>query len=437
MGDALGPTLIIAALVVLNGLFVAAEFAVVAVPRGSVARRARAGGPWARRLHRIVEDPLELDRFIATAQLGITLASLGLGMYGEHLLAEWLAQRFEAWGLGVGRWLGAHALASVAAVAFLTYWHVVIGEMVPKALALQRSERVALAVLPAMRAVELVAYPLVLTLNGAGSLILRMLGIERSAVGSEFSRTPEELEHIVRESHAGGLLRTEAARVVQDLLDFGALTVRDAMIPRTRIEALPVDASRQRILELLRRAEHTRYPVYRGDLDRIVGVVHARDLAGVGEGDMIGRSIVHPISFIPESLPVERLLDIFHGEGTGMAVAMDEHGGTSGLVTLDDILDEVLGEVEHRADIERSETGEVRARGEARLEEVAELFDREIEHDEVGTVSGLVLDRLGRPAQVGDRAEYGGLDFEVLATVGRGVEEVRITPVERRRSSRD
>jgi CBS domain containing-hemolysin-like protein len=428
MADVLVPTLIIAGLIAMNGLFVAAEFAIVAVPRAVVQRRARTGGPRARLLARVVGDARELDRFIATAQLGITLASLGLGMYGEHLLAEWLAGVFEAYGVGVGRWLGAHTLASVAAIAFLTYWHIVVGEMVPKALALQRAERVTYAVAPLMRTFELVAFPLVLTLNGLGNTILRILGIERSATGAEFSRTPKELEHIVRESQEAGLLRPEAARVLQDLLDFGELAIRDVMIPRVRIEALPEDADHKRIRGLLERVTHTRYPVYRDTLDRIIGVVHVRDLAALPPGTPLPRDVVRPASFVPESLPVDRLLDTFHREGTRVAIAMDEHGGTAGLATLADVLDEVLGEVENVADVSRSASGEVRARGEARLDEVGELLELDLEHDEVDTVSGLVLDRLGRPARVGDRVTFRGLAFEVLSVQGHGVAEVRITP---------
>ena len=427
MGEVLVPALIIAGLIAMNGLFVAAEFAIVAVPRVVVVRRARHGGRRARSLARVVSDPRELDRYIATAQLGITLASLGLGMYGEHLLAEWLAGVFESWGLGAGRWLGAHALASVAAIAFLTYWHIVVGEMVPKALALQRAERVTYAVAPLMRSFELVAFPLVLALNGIGNGILRLLGIERSATGAEFSRTPEELEHIVRESGEAGLLKAEAARVLQDLLDFGELAIRDVMIPRVRVEALSEDAAHERIRALLERVSHTRYPVYRDTLDRIVGVVHVRDLAALPPGTPLPRDAIRPASFVPESLPVDSLLDTFHRESTHMAIAMDEHGGTAGIVTLDDILDEVLGEVESMAEVSRSPSGEVRARGEARLSEVGELLDLELEHDEVDTVSGLVLDRLGRPARVGDRVAYRGLAFEVLSVEGRGVTEVRIS----------
>lgn len=428
MADALVPTLIIAVLIAVNGLFVAAEFAIVSVPRAVVERRARTGGRRARMLARVVGDARELDRFIATAQLGITLASLGLGMYGEHLLAEWLAGVFEAYGVGAGRWLGAHALASVAAIAFLTYWHIVVGEMVPKALALQRAERVTYAVAPLVRAFELIAFPLVLTLNGIGNTILRILGIERSATGAEFSRTPEELEHIVRESQEAGLLRPEAARVLQDLLDFGELSVRDVMVPRVRIEALPEHADSERVLALLERVTHTRYPVYRETIDRIVGVVHVRDLAALAPGTPLPADVVRPASFVPESLPVDRLLDTFHRERTRVAIAMDEHGGTAGLATLDDVLDEVLGEVEKVADVSRSASGEVRARGEARLDEVGELLELDLEHAEVDTVSGLVLDLLGRPARVGDRVTFRGLALEVLAVEGHGVVEVRVTP---------
>ncbi len=421
------PFFIVVVLILLNGLFVAAEFAVVTVPRASVERRALRGERWALFLRTTVHDPRRLDQYIATAQLGITLSSLGLGMYGEHLLARWLAEQFLGWGYGEGRWIGAHALASIVAIAFLTYWHVVVGEMVPKALALQHAERTVFAVTPLMRGIQLVLYPFVLALNGIGNGVLRLLGVRRSDGGGEIYRTPEELEYIVRESQAGGLLRKESARVIQELLDFGDLTAREVMVPRVRVQGIPEGAGPEFFRKTLTDAPHTRYPVYRESLDQIVGSVHVRDLvAPDGTLSHVRPEVIQPIPFIPESLGLDRVLEALHRGGSRMAVVMDEHGGTAGLVTMEDIFEEVVGEVEGLPEMSRSATGEVRALGGVRLETLGELLGMELEHEEVDSLSGLVLDLLGRPPLAGDRVTFRGLEVEVLRVEGRGVGEVRV-----------
>lgn len=192
------PALIVAGLILLNGVFVAAEFAIIGAPRSSIERAARKGSRLAREVHRVLGDARQQDRYIATAQLGITSASLALGMYGEHLLAEWLAHQLEA--LGTLRWISAHAVASIAAVAFLTYLHVVLGEMVPKSLALQGPARVAMAISIPMRVIGVAFYPLVVVLNGIGNGILKLAGVERSAEAKESYRTADELSFIVAES---------------------------------------------------------------------------------------------------------------------------------------------------------------------------------------------------------------------------------------------
>ncbi len=236
LSHAIMPTIIVTVLILLNGLFVAAEFAIVGAPRATINRLAHGGNRWARLVKRILDDAREQDRFIATAQLGITLASLGLGMYGEHLLAEWLAEQFEHWGWG--RWIAAHTLGSITAIAFLTYFHIVVGEMVPKSLALSRADRTVLWIAPVMRLIQFVFYPLVVLLNGLGNGTLRLMGVRRQVGAAESVRTPDELAYIVRESQAGGMLRRASATMVQELLEFSELTAGQVMVPRVRVVPL-------------------------------------------------------------------------------------------------------------------------------------------------------------------------------------------------------
>lgn len=422
------PVAVIAGLIALNGIFVAAEFAIIGSPRPTIEREARRGGRLAGMVWRVLRDAREQDRYIATAQLGITSASLALGMYGEHLLAEWLAQYLAA--LGEFRWFGAHAMASVIAVAFLTYLHVVLGEMVPKSLALQAPARVAMAIAPMMRAFELGLYPLVAALNGIGNGILRLLGVERSAMSEESYRTAAELSFIVAESRAGGLLAREPARIIQELLEFSDLTAEEVMVPRTRVVALPLGATREVIGAVLETEPHTRFPVYEGSLDDIVGVVHVKDLLGdLRGGGSLDRERVRELPFVPATERLDRVLTILRGGGSHLAVVMDEHGGTAGILTLEDLFEEVVGDIAdpgERPAIQEAADGSMVASGTVRLDELGDALGLELEHEEVNTVSGLVIALLGRPPRIGDRVEYDGVVLEVTTVQGRGVLEARV-----------
>jgi CBS domain containing-hemolysin-like protein len=422
------PALIVAGLIVLNGLFVAAEFAIIGASRPAVARAARQGGRMARLVHRVLGDAREQDRYIATAQLGITSASLALGMYGEHVLAEWLARQLDA--LGPLRWVGAHTLASVGAVALLTYLHVVLGEMVPKSLALQAPARVAMAIAVPMRALQVAMFPLVVVLNGIGNGILKLVGVDRSAVSDESYRTADELGFIVAESRAGGLLAREPARIVQELLDFAGLRAGAVMVPRTRLVAIPLGATQADVAGVLAAERHTRYPVYDGDLDNVVGLVHVKDLlAGLRQGATLDAALVRDAPFVPATEPLDRVLALLRRTRSHMAVVMDEHGGTAGVLTLEDLFEEVVGDIAdsgERPAIRRDEAGGLSAGGTVRLDELGEALGLILEDEDVDTLSGLVIARLGRPPAVGDRVEHEGVVLEVSAVRGRGVEEVRV-----------
>lgn len=424
--SSLVPVLIIAALIVLNGLFVAAEFAIVGVPRSSVDRLAARGNRTARVLQAILRDPLRQDRFIATAQLGITLASLGLGMYGEHVLAQAIAGWLEQ--LGAGRWIAAHTIAAVISITILTYLHIVLGEMVPKSLALQQAERTALWITPPMRAIQGAFYPLVVALNGTGNGLLRLVGIHRQAGGAEGGRTAEDLAYIVRESQAGGLLRSDAAQVVQELLEFGDLTVREVMVPRVRVVGLPLGATIEDIRRTLRTSPHTRYPVYDGTIDRIIGILHVKDLLReLAGGSPVTRERLRPVPFVPEAIGMDQLLDTLRSARSQVAIVMDEFGGTAGMITIEDLFEEVVGEFGEnpatQPTIHRDGDGRLRVAGSVRLDELAGALDRVLEHEEVDTVGGLVLTLLGRPPHVGDVVTFEGASFEVARVEGHGVAE--------------
>lgn len=435
--DKLVPILIITVLILLNALFVAAEFAIVGAPRAAIERRAAEGDAVARLVAGILRDPRKQDRYIATAQLGITIASLGLGMYGEHVLAEWIGQWLH--GLGPLKAPAAHTLASVLAVAILTYFHIVVGEMIPKSLALQSADRAALLVTPVMLAIQRVVILPVMALNGIGNWLLKLAGINRFVASGEHYRTPEELQFIVRESQAGGMLRSESADVVQELLEFGELTAGEVMIPRVRVVGIPAGAPSEEMLRILRTTPHTRYPVYEGSLDHIVGVVHIKDiLRRMPNRRALRPSEVREVPFIPETSGMDVVLKAMRQVNSQMAVVMDEHGGTAGVITIEDLFEEVVGEIEEgwvqRPGADRDPTGRLRVEGTMRISEVGEELELVLEHPEVDTVSGLVLALLDRPPVIGDTVEWDDVRFEVTATEGHGVTECAVTPLKQRRA---
>ncbi|MBX3132616.1 MAG: HlyC/CorC family transporter [Gemmatimonadaceae bacterium] len=424
------PALIVAVLVLANGLFVAAEFAIVGAPRATIDRLANAGNRAARLVRRIVSSTQEVDRFIATAQLGITLASLGLGMYGEHLLAVWLAERFEA--LGAGRWVAAHTLGSVFAIAFLTYIHIVIGEMVPKSIALAKADRAVLWIAPVMRLVQFALYPFVVVLNGIGNAALRAFGVRRQEASAESVRTPDELAYIVRESSAGGLLKKQSASVVQELLEFGDLTAAQVMVPRVSVVGLDVADDAVAVHAVLARTPHSRYPVMDGDLDNITGMLHVKDLlAGLADGARVAALPVRPVPFVPETASADQVLAAMRQQRSQLVVVMDEHGGTAGIITLEDLIEEIVGELTENA----TAPAELRARGDGsfvvagtvRVVDAGVALGAAVEHPDVESVSGLVLALLGRPPKVGDVVEFEELRIEVQALRGRGVREALVS----------
>lgn len=422
--------IIITALILLNGIFVAAEFAIVGAPKASIDKRAAEGNKLARAVQAVLRDPQRQDRYIATAQLGITLASLGLGMYGEHVLAE--AIYHYAGESGFAAFIASHTFASILAITILTYFHIVVGEMVPKSLALQRAETMALWITPPMLWTKNLLYPFVVGLNGLGNLTLRMMGVHRQVQHSERYYSAEELQLIVQESEERGVIRTESGRMLQELFEFGDLTADQVMVPRVRITGLELGATPAEIREVLGASPHTRYPVYENDLDHIVGMIHIKDLLRLLLNDEpISQSHVRALPLMPETAELDNVLDAMRRDRAQMVVVLDEHGGTAGVVTLEDLFEEVVGDIaESPTDLPpfyRDTQGRLRVPGTMRVDEVGQQFDLDLEHEDVDSVSGLVLTLLGRTARVGDVVEYERLRFEVTAVMGHGVDECAVS----------
>lgn len=421
---------LIVGLIVLNGIYVAAEFAIVGARKSAIDDMVRAGSRGAARVAAILADRRLQDRYIATAQLGITLASLGLGMYGETALAGWLTGALGGTGLPV--WLVSHAAASSIAILLLTYFHIVLGEMVPKAIALTHAERAAVWLTPAMEATRLAAYPLIAALNGIGNLLLRLLRLH--GPDTAHVHTAAELQYIVRASEEGGALPHEAADVMEELLEFGQLTAGEVMVPRVRVRGVELGCPIPEIAAILGASPHTRYPVYVGDLDHIVGTIHIKDvLRRTRQGRPILQADIHPVPFIPETSTLDKVLTAMRAWHTQMVIVMDEHGGTAGLLTVEDVFEEVVGDIDedtpgaHRPAIYRDADGNLCAAGTVRVDEIGEELDIELEHEDVDTLSGLVLALLDRPPRIGDMVTYRAVEVRVTAVEGHGVAECVVT----------
>ncbi len=420
-----GVLLVCLALVALNGVFVAAEFALIAAPKSTIERRAAGGHRLARRLTTLLGSAREKDTYIATCQLGITLASLGLGIYGEAQLSTSLRPY-----LGDLPFVSVAALASGLALALATLAHIVLGEIAPKSVALQHPEGVTRLAYWPMRVMLFVFYPFVRGLNGLANLMLRLIGVRRQENTHEQSYTPEELQLIVEESEEGGAIRSESGRLLRELFEFGELTAGEAMMPRVRVVGIPIGAPPPEVRKLLATSRESRYPVFEGDLDHVLGMVHAKDLLRrLLSDEPVTAADVRPMPVVPETASLDDVLTTMQRAKAHLAVVIDEHGGTAGVISLEDLFEEVVGDIAEGGTempgLVPLVDGSVRVVGTLRLDELGQHFDLVLEHDEVDSVSGLVLARLGRPPVVGDVVEYGRLRLEVTAVSGLGVREVR------------
>jgi CBS domain containing-hemolysin-like protein len=419
--------LIILALILLNGFFVAAEFSLIGAHPGALERAASRGSKAAAWVLERKQNPAQQDRYIATAQLGITCASLGLGMYGEHALAIALEEPLGA--LGIPGLASPGGLSMVLAVTVLTFWHIVLGEMMPKTLALHSPGPTVEGVAVLMRWVERALLPIVSLLNWVGAVLLARIGIVRSHKKSPAHAAA--LRFVVDESVAQGEIDTEAGDVLSELFEFGDLTAARVMTPRVRIVGIRRNATALEVRAAVRTARHARYPIFDGNLDEILGFVLIRDLFQLLlTGGTLDDTLIRPVPFVRETTNLDKVLSRMREEKTQIVVVMDEHGGTSGIVTIEDLFEEVVGEISDGpappqpvAEVQ----GELHALGRARLDEVGEQLGLEIDHPDVDTVSGLVLTLLDRPPKIGDRVTYAGVEFCVLSTLGRGVHECRLT----------
>ncbi len=427
MSDILTTIAIITALIVINGFFVAAEFAVAGASRPRVAQLAEAGSASAKHVLAVLASPVEINRYLSTAQVGITIASLGLGMYGEHAIATWLIAPLELYaGLGEA---AAHTIAAIVAVSLLTYLHIVLGEMIPKSLALQSAATTAVTLSSSMQLAERLFRPLTMVLNAIGNTLLRWIGLPISAAETRLISTTE-LTYIFEESSDGGLLDPSEQVYLENVIDFNQRAVGQIMTPRNRMAALDVHADLATVIALICEERHSRYPVFAEDRDDILGILHVKELArylhATAEKFDLSR-IIRPAVFVPESLSLDEMLAQFRTQHFQVAIVVDEYGGTAGLVTLEDLAEEIIGEIQDEFDEELPPFTELdattlRVRGDLLLDELRQHFDLNFEDEESETVGGLIMAALGQVAEPGQEVEVDGVRFAVEAVEGLAVQ---------------
>lgn len=414
-----------AVLLFLNGLYVAAEFAVISLKPEKLTHLAEQGKSWARRYLATISNTARQDWYIAVAQVGITLASLGLGMYGEHELAARLQPFLPA--------AAAHTLAAGLALAVLTFLHIVVGEMIPKSLALLYPGATARLVWWPMRLSGMILAPLCWVLNSIGNLMLRFFGLP---VSQEMALvySPEELRMAFQESHEVGLLEGERQQILDRIIKLGDTPIRRVMTPRTQLVAWESTLTVAEAAALVRQEQYSRYPVYRGSLDRIISVLHVKDLFRAqlrGEGETGVARLGRAPLFLPETLSCEEALARMRSTQVHLAVVLEESGGTAGVLTLEDLAEQLFGELKDEYD--REEWGPVQAEqdgwkvsGTALLSEVSQATEVELEHS-AETVNGLLLTLLGRPPRPKDEVDYQGLRFRVESVDRRSAAVCHVT----------
>lgn len=415
-------------LVAANGLFVATEFAYVAVRRSRIEQLASTGQSRAKLLLASLHD---LDNYIAATQLGITMSSLALGWVGEPALARIIEPPIEAI---VGSWAAdavAHTVSVIVAFTVITTLHIVLGELAPKTMALQRSEATALWVAAPIAVFNRVFRPFIWVMNAAGRAVVRPFGIA-PASEHEANLSPEELELVIQASARAGLLSSSELMLARRALEFSAIQADQIMVPRTEVVAIDSTAGLEEVLSLVEQHQHTRYPVFEDDLDHILGVLDAKALLKLlHSGGSDWRGLVEPAVAIPESVSVEVAVQAMRAKQVQIVVLVDEHGGTSGILTADEVLYRLLGRWlgggrQQGETVRPLAAGNLLVSGLALIADVEDATQAELTSEDYDTIGGFIMHRLGRIPRVGDRVEVPGYQFRVMAMDGRRVDRVLV-----------
>jgi CBS domain containing-hemolysin-like protein len=416
-------------LILLNAFFVAAEYGLVTARRTRIVELQQQGNRRARDVLRITSDP---PRFIAAMQLGVTLTSLGIGALGEVALSR----------------LFDKAIATVLAVIFayliLTFLHVVIGELVPKGIALGHSEGTALFVSAPVRFFFIVMRPVVWFLEGSTEIVLKWLGLKPPGADDDVL-SEAELRMLVSRSTQGGEIEQQEQEMLYKVFDFADKEAKDVMVPRPEVVALSIDLPPEQCLEAVMDSPFTRYPVYRETLDNVVGILHVRDLFRAlrdrGMHEVKVEDIIRPAHIVPETKDLAALLAEFRRANQHMAIVVDEYGDMEGIVTLEDLLEEIVGDIEDEFDlpdesVEQIDEDTVIIDGTYPIDDFNERFKTEMPDEDYHTMAGFVFGLLGRQPEAGDTINHDGMRFDILEVDGSRILKLAVT-FEQRREQRD
>ena len=429
--DSVLKLLAVFALVAVNGVFVAAEFALVGARPTRIDQLAVQGNRWAKLVKRAMDDP---NRFISAAQVGITMASLGLGWLAEPAVAELLVPVLKPV-LGENGTIGAHLVAGALALFVITLLHIVLGEQVPKMIALQRAESTILTIAPVVAAIAVPFRPLIALLYWLTSVVLKALRLEWQGE-HHLVYSEDELKMMITASHQKGILDENEEAMINRVFGFAEMVTDQVMVPRTEIAAIPIRATLDEVVKAVADSGHSRYPVYGENLDDLRGVFHAKDLYSLlarNEQHRFSlRRIVREPLMVAESTNLDDLLTRMKRERTQIAIVVDEYGGTAGMVTLEDVLERIIGDVQDEfetagEDIVVLEKGSAEVSGLLSLEDVNDRFDLHFEDPYYNTLGGFVFGQLGRRPEVGDMVTIDGVDLTVVALDGLRIDRIEMS----------
>lgn len=430
--------LIIAFLLFANGFFVASEFALVAVRKTRLTQLATEGSKEAK----IALNSIgHLDKSIAATQLGITIASIGLGWVGEATFVKMLEPLFSFLPDSI-QGFATHSVAVVIAFSVITVLHVILGELMPKSIALQYTENTTLVIARPLSVITKIFTPLIWVLNGIGNFLLSLIKIPPAHTG-HIVHSAEEIDMIVDASHKEGVLNDTEKEILQNVFKFSDTLAKQVMVPRPDVVAVPVNINTDELNEIIIENQYTRYPVYDDDLDHVLGLLHVKDVYPLicANKEINLKSILREAILVPETISMDNLTLEFKTKKAQMAIVIDEFGGVSGIITLEDILEEIFGEVqdefdyEEEAKIRQIYEDEFVAQAMLRLDEFNEYFEKynietHFEDEDVETIGGLVVKHLGRIAENNDEVEIDGFSFKVLETDGARVVKLKIKKLE-------
>jgi len=428
LGIIISNWLIVFVLLLVNGFFVAAEFAIVRARKTKIEQLTKDGNVDAKLALKALED---MNFFIAAVQVGVTIASIGIGWFGSPTVEKMMTPILANFPTSHAYW--ANTLTAVIAFIVITFLHVVIGEQVPKCIALQYPEKISLYVAKPMDLFMTISKPFVWVLNKSCNIILRILRVPVSS--ARVIHTIEDLDLLVDTSYDEGVLNETEKDMLHNMFKFSDLTAREVMIPRTDMICVPKEMSLDELNKLAIENQYTRYPVYDGDIDHITGIIHVKDLFSLSLKDETCpiEKIQREVLLVPETITMDNLVLEFKKNKGQMAVVVDEFGGTSGIITLEDVLEEIFGDVqdefdeEDEIDVREIKPNHYLVNAMMRLDELAAYFDvpeEKLEVEDVDTIAGLVVKELGRIAKIDDLVQYGDFTFTV-----KEVDGARITKI--------